>query len=120
MTPLPLHAALRAGADGLYALEAGTGLLIAHGTWTGRCDFGRFINHGTGTAAIDWEAAITALDAGLLPGSAGEKRMLRLAASLAADIPVQLGESVTGIDTANTAILVRAVLHATGQRQFVR
>jgi hypothetical protein len=44
-----------AGADGLYALEAGTGLLIAHGTWTGRCDFGRFINHSTGTAAIDWK-----------------------------------------------------------------
>jgi hypothetical protein len=120
MTPLPLRAALRAGAGGLYALEAGTGLLIAHGTWTGRCDFGRFINHGTGTAAIDWEAAITALDAGLLPGSAGENRMLRLAASLAADIPVQLGECVTGIDTANTAILVKAVLHATGQRQLVR
>lgn len=120
MTPAPLHTALRAGADGLYALEAGTGLLIAHGTWTGRDDFRRFIHHGTGTAAIDWEAAVTALDAGLLPGSAGEKRMLRLAASLAADIPVQLGEAVTGIDTANTAIVVKAVLHATGQRQFVR
>jgi hypothetical protein len=33
MTDSPLQAALRAGADGLYALEAGTGLIIAHGCW---------------------------------------------------------------------------------------
>lgn len=30
---LPLTAALRAAAEGLYALEAATGLIIAHGTW---------------------------------------------------------------------------------------
>ena len=62
-----LPAALRAAAGGLYALEAATGLIIAHGTWLGREDFGWFIGHGTGTAAIDWEAAIGALDAGELP-----------------------------------------------------
>jgi hypothetical protein len=120
MTTSPLHAALRAGADGLYALEAGTGLIIAHGAWAERCDFGCFIHHGTGTAAIDWEAVITALDAGLLPGSGGEKRMLRLAASLAGDIPVRLGDAVTGIDQRNTGLLVKAVFHAAGQRQFPR
>jgi hypothetical protein len=32
MTILSLPAALRAGAEGLYALEAATGLIIAHGT----------------------------------------------------------------------------------------
>jgi hypothetical protein len=78
-----LPAALRASAEGLYALEAATGLIIAHGTWLERDDFACFIHHGTCTAAIDWETAITALDAGELPSSAGEKRMLRLAASLA-------------------------------------
>jgi hypothetical protein len=31
-----------------------------------RDDFSCFIHHGPGTAAIDWEAAITALDAGEL------------------------------------------------------
>ncbi len=36
MTNSSLQAALRAGAEGLYALEAGTGLLIAHGYWAGR------------------------------------------------------------------------------------
>jgi hypothetical protein len=44
--------------------------VIASGTWLGRDDFARFIHHGAGTAAIDWEAAIGALDAGSLPGSA--------------------------------------------------
>ena len=38
------------------------------------------------------------LDAGRLPSSSGEKQMLRLAASLAGQAPVSLGEAVTGID----------------------
>jgi hypothetical protein len=112
MTDSPLQDALSAGADGLYAPEAGTGLFIAHGCWAERRDFGCFIQRGTATAAIDWEAAIDALDAGLLPSFAGEKRMLRLAASLAGDIPVQLGDAVTGIDAHNVGLLVQAVLHA--------
>jgi hypothetical protein len=48
MTVLSLPAALRAGAEGLYALEAATGLIIAHGTWLERDDFACFIRHGTG------------------------------------------------------------------------
>jgi hypothetical protein len=83
-----------------------------------RDDFARFIHHGTGTAAIDWEAAISALGAGGLPSSGGERRMLRLAASLAGHIPVRLGEAITGIDDHNVGLLVRAVCHASGRRQF--
>jgi hypothetical protein len=45
---LPLPAALRAAAEGLYPLQAATGRIIAHGTWPGRDDFARFIHHGTG------------------------------------------------------------------------
>lgn len=118
MTALPLPTALRASAEGLCALEAATGLIIAHGTWLGRDDFARFIHYGADTAAIDWEAAIGALDVGELPSSAGEKRMLRLAASLADQAPVNLGDAISGIDESNLSILVRAVLHAGGQRQF--
>jgi len=69
MTASSLPAALRADAEGLYALEAATALIIAHGTWLAS-DFGRFIHHGTGTAAIDWEAAISALNAGNSPARA--------------------------------------------------
>jgi hypothetical protein len=118
MTVLSLPAALRAGAEGLYALEAATGLIIAHGIWLERDDFSCFIHHGVGPAAIDWEAAITALDAGELPSSAGEKRMLRLAASLADQAHVSLGDAITGIDEHNVGILIKSVRHAPGRRQF--
>jgi hypothetical protein len=89
MTTASLTAALQACAAGLYHLEAGTGLLIAHGTFLHRPDFtSRFILHGTRTAAVDWEAAATALAVGELPCSGGERRILLLAASLADGIPV--------------------------------
>jgi hypothetical protein len=119
MTASSLPAALRAGAAGLYALEAATGLIIAHGAWLARSDdFGHFIHHGASTAAIDWEAAIAALDAGGLPSSAGEKRMLRLAASLADQAHVSLGDAITGIDEHNVGLLIKSVRHASGRRQF--
>jgi hypothetical protein len=80
-TPAPAAAspaALRAAADGIYALEAATGLIVAHSAWLERNDFtSRFIKHGTTCdtpmAAIDWDAAITALQAGELPCSGGER-----------------------------------------------
>jgi hypothetical protein len=118
MTASSLPAALRAAAEGLYALEAATGLIIAHGSWLARDDFTRFIYHGAGTAAIDWEAAVATLDAGELPSSGGEKRMLRLAASLADQAPVSLGEAITGIDERNVGLLIRAIRDASGQHQF--
>jgi hypothetical protein len=73
MTPASLAAALRDCAAGLYPLEAGTGLLIANGTFLHRDDFtSRFVLHGTaGMAAVDWDAATGALTAGELPCSGG-------------------------------------------------
>jgi len=118
MTAPSLPAELRAGAAGLYALEAAAGLIIAHDAWLTREDFTCFIQHGTGTAAIDWEAAVAILETGGLPSSGGERRMLWLAASLAGQAPVILGDAITGIDNRNIGLLVKAVLHASGQRQF--
>ena len=118
MTSPSLPAALRAAAVGIYTLEAATWLVIAHGTWLTRDDFKAFIHRCDGTAAIDWEAAVGALDAGCLPSSSGEKRMLRLAASLADQVPVSLGEAVTGIDERNVTLLLAAIGHASGRRQF--
>jgi hypothetical protein len=116
-----LAAALRNCATGLLPLEAGVALLIANGTFLHRDDFtSRFINHGTsdGTpmAAIDWDAAITALANGDLPCSGGERRVLQLSASLAAGIPVSLRDTVTGLDDHNTVLLLTAIRHATGKR----
>ncbi len=42
--------------------------------------------------------------------------MLRLTASLADGIPVDLQEALTGIDDHNVQLLVRTVHHASGQR----
>ena len=122
MNPDSLTAALRACAAGLYPLEAGVGLLISNGAFLHRDDFtSRFIEHGTsitdGTtpmAAIDWEAAITALRNGELPCSGGERRILLLSASLAVGAPVDLRDTTTGLDHHNAQLLVAAVRHATG------
>jgi hypothetical protein len=109
MTTDELTAALRACAAGLYPLEAGVALLTAEGTFLRRDDFtSRFITVGTsisdGTtlmADIDWDTAITALQAGEIPCSGGERRVLMLSASLAGGIPVDLRDAATGLDDRN-------------------
>ena len=45
-------------------------------------------------AVIDWPAAVTALDASGLPASGGERRVVRLGASLADGIPVDLRDAL--------------------------
>ena len=67
-------------------------------------------------AAIDWDAAVTALNSSSLPCSGGERRILLLSASLAAGTPVSLRDTVTGIDDHNTALLATAIRHAAGKR----
>jgi hypothetical protein len=52
-------------------------------------------------AHIDWAGAVTGVDFGHLSGSSGETRILRLAASLAGGVPVNLGDAVTGLDHTN-------------------
>jgi hypothetical protein len=124
MTTDDLTAALRACAAGLYPLEAGVALLIANGTFLLRDDFtSKFIATGTsisdGTtlmADIDWDAAIAALHAGELPCSGGERRVLELSSSLAGGTLVNLSDAVTGLDDANIARLVTAILHASGKQ----
>jgi hypothetical protein len=114
--PLP-H--LRACADGFYPAEAAAELIICHASWLHREDFcDGYVRIGTGTmlrAAIDWPAAIVALDNGSLPCSGGERRVLRLAASLADGISVDLRDAFTGMDAANVDRAVQAMLHAAGR-----
>lgn len=119
-TPTALHAALRAHARGLYAVEASVELLINHRVFLHRRDFrDRFVHHAAGMAdmaIINCPAAIAALEAGELPCSGGEHRMLRIAASLAAGIPADLRDRLTGLDHDNTQLVISAVLHASGRR----
>lgn len=118
MTPA-VTAQLRAWARGIYPDEAGVELLIGHAVFLDRADFtSRFLSipgDGDGLAVIDWRAAIAALDDSL-PCSGGENRMLRLAASLAGGIPVNLRDALTGLDDRNIQLVINAVLHASGHR----
>jgi hypothetical protein len=116
-----LSSALRAHARGLFCIEAAVELLIGHRSWLRRDDFtATFIQtspeltNGAVMAHVDWLAAITALDAGQLPCSGGEGRLLRIAASVADGIPVDLRNALTGLDATNTALATRAITHAAG------
>ena len=118
-----LAAALRAGAAGLYCAEAGVELLICQESWLRRDDFTvPFIAVTPGLAgraamaAVGWDDAVAALDGGALPCGSGERRILHLAASIAAGIPADLGETLTGLDRASITAAARAVLHAGGHR----
>ena len=113
--------ALTASAGGEGTIEAAVMLLARCGSWLDREDFvGRFITgcdggDSTSQASVDWEAAITALDAGELPCTGGEQRILRLAASLAAGTPVSLSDVVPRAGERGAAVTVAAIAHAAGQ-----
>jgi len=119
--PCQVTAALRAWSKGIYCDQAATELLISHRTWLHRNDFTtQFIltqaeTSGNITAAVSWEEAVTALQAGKLPCSDSEASILRLAASLAGTSPVTLRDIITGLDQANIQLVLNAIRHAGGR-----
>lgn len=113
-------AALRAQSKGIYCGEAATELLIRHGTWLRRDDFTQFIFTEAGpsgniSAAVNWEEAITALQAGNLPCSGSEASILRLAASLASSTPVVLRDAIIGLDQGNIHLVINTIRRAGGR-----
>jgi hypothetical protein len=113
--------ALRAGAAGLYCAVAAVELLIGHARWLQRDDFvAAFIEvvqlfgDGTPMAFVDWPRAAARLKRGRLACSGGEGEVLRLCASLAEGIPVDLAQALTGLDAPTVVLAARAVLHAGG------
>jgi hypothetical protein len=70
-------------------------------------------------AFVDWQAAVTALETGRLACSESAGQVLRIAASIAEGVPVDLRAALTGLDEANIALVVRGVLHANGRREAV-
>lgn len=117
-----LSAALRAAAVGLQPDEAAADLIIGHGAYLLRPDFTRHIetaasaSDGTPVAWIDWDAVIADLNGGRLSSSAGEKRVLRIAASLATGYPVSLRDAIPGLDQHNLHLVETAIRHAAGGR----
>jgi hypothetical protein len=67
-------------------------------------------------AVVDWPAAVKALAGGGLPCSGSEGCVLRIAASIAAGVPVDLGDCLSTLDKGNVGLVVEAVLHANGRR----
>lgn len=115
-----LACALALGASGIPCVLAGVELLIDHETWLLRDDFvTEFItidnSVATALAFIDWDAAITALNAGRLPCSGGERALLRIAASMSGGIPVDLNDTLTSLDPATIDLTAAAIHNATGQ-----
>ena len=117
-----MAAALRAHARGLYHAVAAVGLLIGHRRWLCRGDFvGRFVWVGRGMvgggllAVVDWQAAVKVLAVGGLPCSSSEGCVLRIAASIAADVPVDLGGCLSTLDEANISLVADAVWRAAGR-----
>jgi hypothetical protein len=111
---------LRAWAKGMYTIEAATELLL-RGFGGKFAALGNPWVHastepegpGQVSAWIDF-AAITE-ESGVLSG--GERRFLLLAASLAEDIPVALGDVASGLDRENLDLVLAAIAHAGGSHQ---
>jgi hypothetical protein len=106
-----LAAALRAHAVGLWCAEAAVELLIGHGVWLHRPRFvERFVRvqaepavvGKTALAWVDWHAAADAVQSGQVVCSAGEGRILLIAASIAKGVPLDLGDAVTGLDAVDS------------------
>lgn len=70
-------------------------------------------------AWVDWEAAVVALEAGGLACSSSEAGLLRVAASIAEGVPVDLRDAVGGLDRRNIVLVAMAVTHAGGHRDTV-
>jgi hypothetical protein len=112
---------LQAAADGIPADTAATGLIISHGHFLHRDAFRRIITAGTsiGTgqplAAISWQAALHALEGGLLPCASSEQAILRIAASLGdPGIPVCLRAVLGNLDPRNITLVAAAITTANG------
>lgn len=110
-------AALRASAKGIYALEAGSELLI-------RAFNGRFTTDGwpwiqadyddpPGWVSIDWDA----IEPNIGALSSGEQRMLRLAAAIAGSARIDLSDALTSLDRPNLTLVLAAMAHASGSHE---
>ena len=104
-------------ADGIPADVAAAGLIISHGHFLHRDAFRRTITASTGQplAAISWDAALHALESGLLPCASSEQAILGIAASLGDPaIPVHLRTVLGNLDTRTITLVATAITTANG------
>lgn len=111
---------LRAWARGMYTIEAATELLL-------RGFDGKFAAPGNpwvhtsktpeGPQQVSAWIDFASIPEEAGPLSGGERRFLMLAASLAEDVPVGLGDLVSGLDRENLDLVLAAIAHAGGSHQ---
>jgi hypothetical protein len=108
-------------ADGILADTAAVQLIISHENFLHHHAFRRIINAGisisTGQplATIGWDAALRALDTGLMPCASSDQAILRIAASLGNPaIPVHLRTVLGNLDTRNITLVAGAITAANG------
>ena len=111
-------------AKGLLCLEAAVELLIGNRSWLLREDFleiavesGWEVFSRRPMAAVDFVAVAERWrQACCHARTCGEGRVLRIAASIAEGVPVDMREAVTGLDEDNAVLAAAAVLRAAGHR----
>jgi hypothetical protein len=98
--------------------------LIGHRSWLEREDFvGEFAETFESTTGhspmtvLDWSAALGAVESGRVLCSSSESQMLRIAASIAEGIPVDLRGTLCGLDSTNSVLVAQALLHAAGHQR---
>jgi hypothetical protein len=108
-------AGLRAWARGLYASEAAVELLVrSHG--------GRFAEAGNPWIGTD-DSGWSWLEPDQLTGTAtaglsgGERRLLAIVGSLAGGLPVDLSDTLSGLDRDAIALVCAAIAHASGSHE---
>ena len=108
-------------ADGVPADTAAAALIISHGHFLHRDAFRRTITASTSIstgqplAVIGWDAALHALQSGLLPCASSEQAILRIAASLGDPaIPVHLRTAPGNLDTRTITLAATAITTANG------
>jgi hypothetical protein len=116
-----LAATLISHAAGLTSDTAAAELIAAHHTWLTRTGFTTSHLHagtrpdGHRYAWIDWQSAVTALDARHLACTGTEAAILRIAASLADPaIPVHLARVLGSLDHHNIQLVTTAITRANG------
>lgn len=109
-------AALRTWAKGIYPQEAGVELLV-------RAFDGRFAGPGypwvqKGEDPGWWWVNVEQMTEDDFGGvSGGEARLLRIAASLLGGPPVNLYETIAGLDREHVQLVLAAIAHACGSHQ---
>jgi hypothetical protein len=107
---------LREWARGMYPLEAAVELLIRFGA---PLLTGPWVEYDAGRDRYWFSAERVRVESGCLSG--GERRMLRIAASLAdPEVTVDLSDALSGLDREHLALVLAAVAHAGGSHDYSR